>query len=579
MVVVVIGVRVITFAWFRTYAVVIRYAGLSDIYQVFLAVTGGSIFLFGLSVVLRPQGVQLPLSILVIDFFLLLTMMAALRLSMPGLFAIFFNRDIKKVDVVIVGAEQAGAMTRNALRQDQEVNYHIAAFVDDNKDNNNKFLDGVPIVSSFELTNFLDKTRVEKAIFADERMSAGKKNQLVEAFLSRGIDVLQIPFERNWLEKGLDTRLIRDIDIEELLERPAIMLDPDNVYGVLHDQVVLVTGGAGSIGSELVRQIIAQCPRLVVVVDQAESPLVDLELECQEKYAWEQLVCIVGDVTDHGRMRQLYDYYRPEVVFHAAAYKHVPMMEKVPREAIKVNVHGTRIMADLSHEYGVGRFVMVSTDKAVNPTNVMGASKRIAEIYIQSLNQSSKTLFITTRFGNVLGSNGSVVPRFKEQIKNMGPVTVTHPEITRYFMTIPEASQLVLEAGAMGQGGEIYLFDMGEPVRIVDLATKMIRLSGYKPDVDIKIAYTGLRPGEKLYEELLSTEENSIDTHHPKIKRARVREYAFDLIELSINALIDMLVKNEEEEIVRAMKELVPEYKSMNSRFEKLDSSHTNIPQ
>ncbi len=568
---VVMLIRIITFAWFRTYAVVVRYAGLSDIIQVFLAVTGGSIFLLGLSVVLRPQGIVMPLSVLTIDYFLLLTMMSSLRLSMPGLFAIFFNRDAQKVNVVIVGAEQAGAMTRNALRQDQEYNYQVVAFIDDNKDNDNKFLDGVPIVNSYNVTALLKKKAVEKAIFANEKMSAEQKNALVEVFLARNIAVLQIPFEGNWLEKGLASDQIRDIEISDLLERPAIMLEPENVRRELQDRTILVTGGAGSIGSELVRQIIMQQPRLLIVIDQAESPLVELDLECQEKHGFNKLLAIVADVTDIVRMEQIFSEYLPEVVFHAAAYKHVPIMERFPREAIRINVLGTQIIADLSRKYGTAKFVMISTDKAVNPTNVMGASKRIAEIYIQALNTISDTRFITTRFGNVLGSNGSVVPRFKEQIKKKGPVTVTDPNITRYFMTIPEASQLVLEAGSMGQGGEIYLFDMGEPVKIVDLAIKMIQLSGFKPFDEIPIHFTGLRQGEKLYEELLATNENSIETHHPKISRARVREHDFSEIVILVSQLIQLIEVNNDLAIVSAMKLIVPEYLSMNSRFETLD--------
>jgi len=336
----------------------------------------------------------------------------------------------------------------------------------------------------------------------------------------------------------------------------------------------LITGGAGSIGSEIVRQLIKYDPAVIYILDEAESPLVAIDLECREEYSFTKVKPIIADVTDMPRLVKIFDAHKPDIIFHAAAYKHVPIMESYPREAINVNVGGTKNMAMLADVYEVEKFVMVSTDKAVNPTNV----KRIAEIFIQSFDGSSRTRFVTTRFGNVLGSNGSVVPRFKKQIAQGGPVTVTHEEITRYFMTIPEASQLVLEAGAMGDGGEIFLFDMGEPVKIADLATKMIQLSGFTPGQDIHIKYTGLRPGEKLYEELLSTTENSIETHHPKITRARVRQYEFSKVERAINDLVSSLDEVTEMSIVQKMKDIVPEYQSKNSKFGELDSSQSDEP-
>ncbi len=333
----------------------------------------------------------------------------------------------------------------------------------------------------------------------------------------------------------------------------------------------MITGGAGSIGSELVRQIIRFDPAQLIVVDQAETPLVNLELECKERLDFSNLVAIIGDVSDANRMDSIFRTYQPSIVFHAAAYKHVPIMESYPREAINVNVKGTRIIAELSDKYNIEKFVMVSTDKAVNPTNVMGATKRIAEIFIQAFDKHSKTKYITTRFGNVLGSNGSVVPRFKKQIAAGGPITVTHPEITRYFMTIPEASQLVMEAGTMGSGGEIFLFDMGESVKILDLAEKMIQLSGYKPYEEIDIVFTGLRPGEKLYEELLSTKENSLTTHHPKITRAQVRDLQFEYVTKEIDDLINSIDTEDDMHLVAKMKKLVPEYISNNSIYKEID--------
>ena len=356
-----------------------------------------------------------------------------------------------------------------------------------------------------------------------------------------------------------------------MLGREPIKLDNEKIKKQLSNKVVLVTGAAGSIGSEIVRQIVRFSPKKVILLDQAESPLYEIELELLEKTINCEIEVVMGDIRNKDRMDNMFRTFLPEVIYHAAAYKHVPMMENNPSEAILTNVLGTKNMADLSVKYNVKEFVMVSTDKAVNPTNVMGASKRIAEIYIQSINKTSNTRFITTRFGNVLGSNGSVIPRFKKQIDKGGPITITHPEITRYFMTIPEACQLVLEAGAMGQGGEIFIFDMGKSVKIVDLAKKMIRLSGLTIDRDIQIIYTGLRPGEKLYEELLNDQENTLPTHHSQIMIAKVMEYNLEEVSEKINQLVAMFDEQNNEKIVSKMKEIVPEFKSNNSIFEKLD--------
>jgi FlaA1/EpsC-like NDP-sugar epimerase len=335
--------------------------------------------------------------------------------------------------------------------------------------------------------------------------------------------------------------------------------------------VILVTGAAGSIGSEIVRQVIRFGPKRIILVDQAESPLYEMEMELYDKYKQQSYKVVIGDVRNKERMESVFRAFKPTIVFHAAAYKHVPMMELNPSESLLTNVFGTKVLADLSVQYQVEKFVMVSTDKAVNPTNVMGASKRVAEIYIQSLNKIAATKFITTCFGNVLGSSGSVIPRFRQQLENGGPITITHPEISRYFMTIPEACQLVLEAGAMGKGGEIFIFDMGESVKIVDLAKKMIKLSGLVLDKDIKIVYTGLRPGEKLYEELLSDHENTLPTHHKQILVAKVKEYDFAEVSTEIGELITLFKAQDNISIVSKMKELVPEFKSNNSVYEELD--------
>ena len=572
----VLAIRLASFRWFRTYAVIIRFAGASDVLKVFYSVTGGSLLLVGLAILMRPYGATIPLSVLFIDYFLLLAFMAAFRLMMPSLFQMFFGERIEKDNVIIIGAGRLGAITRNLIKQDIKSTYNVVGILDDNKALQNKSLDGIEVSSPLDLEMMLTDQRVDKAIFAIRNISSERKNEIVDLCLAHNIQLLQVPFQAAWADENFQISQIKEIQIEDLLDRPVIALDVDNVTRQYKDKKVMITGGAGSIGSEIVRQLIKYDPAQIYILDEAESPLVAIDLECKEELAFTKVQPIIADVTDMPRMVKIFDQYKPDIIFHAAAYKHVPIMESYPREALSVNVGGTKNIAMLADVYQVEKFVMVSTDKAVNPTNVMGASKRIAEIFIQSFNASSRTEFITTRFGNVLGSNGSVVPRFKKQIAQGGPITVTHKEITRYFMTIPEASQLVLEAGAMGEGGEIFLFDMGQPVKIADLATKMIQLSGLTPGQDIEIRYTGLRPGEKLYEELLATKENSIETHHPKITRAKVRQYDFGQIERVINDLVSSLDESSDMKLVQQMKQIVPEYQSQNSVFGELDSERND---
>jgi len=569
-------VRLVSFRWFRTYAVIIRYAGASDVLRAFYAVTGGSLLLIGLAILLRPYGISLSLSVLFIDYFLLVAFMAALRLMMPSLYQMIFGKRINKDDILIIGAGRLGAITRNLIKQDIKSSFNIVGILDDNQTIQNKSLDGIPVTSPAHISELLEKNQVSKAIFAIKNIDSQRKNEIVDLCLQHNIQVLQVPSEASWANDNFKINQIKEIEIEDLLDRPVIALDENNVRRQYKDKKVMITGGAGSIGSEIIRQLIKYDPAQIFILDEAESPLVAIDLECKEELLFSKVRPIIGDVTDMPRLVKIFDKYKPDIIFHAAAYKHVPIMESYPSEAISVNVGGTKNMAMLADVYEVEKFVMVSTDKAVNPTNVMGASKRIAEIFIQSFNSSSRTNFITTRFGNVLGSNGSVVPRFKKQIAQGGPVTVTHKEITRYFMTIPEASQLVLEAGAMGEGGEIFLFDMGEPVKISDLAKKMIQLSGLTPDQDIEVKYTGLRPGEKLYEELLATKENSIETHHPKITKAKVREYDFVKVEKTIHDLVINIDKDSDMDTVRKMKNIVPEYQSQNSRFKELDVDSTD---
>jgi FlaA1/EpsC-like NDP-sugar epimerase len=409
---------------------------------------------------------------------------------------------------------------------------------------------------------------------AINNMSAKSKRKISDIFLDRGVVVKALPPVDKWVEGEFAMNQIHNVKIEDLLGREVIQMNNKRIGEEISGKVILVTGAAGSIGSEIVRQLIAYFPAKLVLVDQAESALYDLEYELAGKVpANVQLIVNVADVSDTRRVSKIFKSHRPDIIFHAAAYKHVPLMENNPYEAIKTNVIGTRILSELAAEVGVEKFVLVSTDKAVNPTNVMGATKRLAEMYTQSMNQLEgvKTKFIATRFGNVLGSNGSVIPLFKKQIERGGPVTVTHPEITRYFMTIPEACELVLEAATMGQGGEVFVFDMGESVKIIDLAKKMITLSGLRVDKDIEIRYTGLRPGEKLYEELLNNDENTLPTHHPKILIAEVNTPSYAYMEVATNDLNHLLSSGTNNSIVAKIKEIIPEYKSNNSVFETLD--------
>ena len=399
----------------------------------------------------------------------------------------------------------------------------------------------------------------------------------LDIFINNNLSVLTLPPMSIWQNDMPSIKQIKSIQIEDLLERPKIDISNENIAKQLKSKVILVTGAAGSIGGEIVRQVIRYNPKLLILVDQAESPMHELKLQIEEQYPDMNFTSFLGDVRNKERMEFMIDLYRPDIIYHAAAYKHVPLMEDNPVESIQVNVKGTKIMADLAVKYKVERFVMISTDKAVNPTNIMGASKRIAEIYVQSLYRNLQkegeftTKFITTRFGNVLGSNGSVIPHFKNQIEKGGPITVTHPEIIRYFMTIPEACMLVLEAGSMGHGGEIFIFDMGSPVKIVNLARKMIRLAGFIPEVDIKIEFTGLRPGEKLYEELLNQKEITTKTHNPKIMIAKVQEYHFETISVQIDELIQYSSMCKDFLTVSLMKKIVPEFLSKNSQYERLD--------
>jgi FlaA1/EpsC-like NDP-sugar epimerase len=477
----------------------------------------------------------------------------------------------EKVNVLVYGAGVSGLITKRTISKDRFINQKIIGFLDDNRKLHNTRLEGTRIYSPEKINELAKEFDIKTVIIAIQNPEKENINRIVEKCLSLGISVQKVPRPKSWINGEFSSKQLSKINIEDLLGRKPIQLDQGKISEELKGKVVIVTGAAGSIGSGLVRQIGNYEPKNIILLDQAESALYDLQQELHAKGNAFPFDIVIGDIRNYDRLKRVFEFYKPEYVFHAAAYKHVPLMENNPSEAVLTNVKGTKNLVDLALEYGVEKFVMISTDKAVNPTNVMGASKRVAEIYAQTKNQLGKTKFVTTRFGNVLGSNGSVIPLFQKQIEQGGPLTITDERITRFFMTIPEACQLVLEAGSMGNGGEIFVFDMGKSVKIIDLAKKMIQLSGLEIGKDIEIKVTGLRPGEKLYEELLASEENTIPTHNPQILIAKTKENSEDQLKV-IEDLIQLFDNQQNEQIVRKMKDIVPEYISNNSEFEKLDN-------
>ncbi|TWR27995.1 polysaccharide biosynthesis protein [Mucilaginibacter achroorhodeus] len=564
----------------RIHTGLIRYSNTRDVLRIF-----GSVFISSiiyLAVITLWIKKYLHVSSSTIDFVLLVnfsvssTLLILLRSAVKSAFNYLNNYSAGNKSVVLIyGSDNSAVLVKQAL-ETSATNFVVAGFVDNDPNKINKEIQAVKVYDISKLAKIKEKRSVDKMIIMNHHLDEQEKRTALENCLALGIQVLTVPPSDQWIYGKLNLQQIKDLKIEDLLQRKTIQIDTTRISQDLKDKRVLVTGAAGSIGSEIVQQVLQYGPAMVILCDQAESPLHEVRLEIEEKFPHIPVVIFIGDIRNYYRMHKLFSDHRPEVVYHAAAYKHVPMMEENPSEAIRANVLGTKNIADLCLAFRADKFVMVSTDKAVNPTNVMGASKRIAEIYIQSLKDSPAnkgTCFITTRFGNVLGSNGSVIPRFRAQIQKGGPITVTHPEITRYFMTIPEAVHLVLEAGTMGSGGEIFIFDMGEPVKIVDLALKMIKLAGLQPDRDIKIVYSGLRPGEKLYEELLNSGENTMPTHHEKIKISRVITYPHEQVANDINELISLNKQGDEMATVGKMKDIVPEFLSKNSKFEHLDNN------
>jgi FlaA1/EpsC-like NDP-sugar epimerase len=578
----VVGLYLILFLITKSFSGIIRHSGVDDAIKIITAsiISGLVILLASISFLEHDDGILsdfIPKGVIIIHSLLVLLVLMLSRIAVRGVYLLAKGGNDTSVAVVIYGAGSAGVITNDTLFRDRKVDYIVKCFIDDNKRLQGKYLYGKKIEAPCHVLTdkYVRKHKIDEIILAIEEISSEKKNEIVDKCLEIGVKVRIIPPIDKWVNGELSSTQIKEVNIEDLLDRKAIVLDDKNTLKEVRGKIVLVTGAAGSIGSEIVRQLITKYPVKLILFEQAESPLHDLRIEIGagllKKYPAVDVEFVIGDIRNKEFVKGIFNKFRPSIVYHAAAYKHVPLMEEYPSQAVNTNIRGTKNIADASVEYGVKKFVMVSTDKAVNPTNVMGASKRIAEIYIQSLSKTqTETKFITTRFGNVLGSNGSVIPMFKKQIDAGGPLTVTHQDITRYFMTIPEACQLVLEAGAMGNGGEIFIFDMGKSVKIVDVAKKMIQLSGLEYPGDIDIVYTGLRPGEKLYEELLASKEGTVPTHHPKIMIANIRDIDHEEANKSISKLTS-LIGADPMVLVAKMKEIVPEFVSNNSLYEELD--------
>lgn len=554
---------------FRPYAGLIRHTTLTDISLVFVSTSSSAALLFSFSLIARllklDQNYVIPISIILIHYVLITVFLFFMRISVKVLFR-FATSSVKTSTkrVLIYGAGEMGFVVKRVLLSDPRGGFSVQGFIDDSKHLQGKKINGIHVYGpDIFSSDFIVRHKIETLILAIRQLAPSKKGDIIRKAIKYNLEILETPAIEKWLNGQLEVHQLQKAKLEDLLGRDPIKLDMELIRKGLARKTILVTGAAGSIGSEIVRQLSRFMTHKIILVDQAETPTFHLENELRKNFSHVKFKTQLADITNTEKMEVIFQTYHPEIVFHAAAYKHVPLMEENPHEALRVNVGGTKVLIDLSVKYGVEKFVMISSDKSVNPTNIMGASKRVCEMMVQTkaMKEGVKTQFVITRFGNVLGSSGSVIPLFKQQIEEGGPVTVTHPEITRYFMTIPEACQLVLEAGFIGKGNEIFVFDMGKPVKIVDLAINMIRLSGLEPDKDIKIEFIGLRPGEKLYEELLSNMEEVLPTHHEKIKIAKVERRDFKNEVLRVIASLKNLYGLSEQEIIELFEVLVPEYK------------------
>lgn len=577
------GISVMFFIIFKTYSGIIRYSTFMDASRVFFAVFFSNLTLISINFLLTKffnKAIFLNIGFF-INAILAFVLMFSFRMFVKLIHDYFKDSFLtsNKVPILIFGVTSHSVSIARMIKSNDSLNYKLVGFISMTSHAANKTLMGVPVYyGKNQYLNVLASGKVKALLIIPSEINRSTKQEIVDICLENNVQVISPPPISEWVDGKPKTGEMKNIQIEDLLGREPIQINENKIGRELEGKCILVTGAAGSIGSEIVRQVSRFKPSTLILCDYAESPTYEIQLELQEKFPELNFVPLVSDVRNFRQMDRIFSTYRPQYVYHAAAYKHVPLMEEYPSEAVLTNVCGTKNIADLSVKYCAEVFVMVSTDKAVNPSNVMGASKRIAEMYTQSLYQylqkkgkEGVTRFITTRFGNVLGSNGSVIPRFKDQIAKGGPITVTHPEIIRYFMTIPEACRLVMEASVMGRGGEIFIFDMGEPVKIVDLAERMIRLAGLIPGKDIKIEFTGLRPGEKLYEELLNNKEYTRPTHHEKIMIAAVRQDDYERVSSEIQELVEYAQSYDAVNVVRTMKEIVPEYISYNSNFEVLD--------
>ena len=560
---------------FKSYSGMIRHTTIRDTYKIIIANLCALVILFLLTVLSRKYEwnviFNIPLSILLIHSGAVTILLFFFRVFVKIFYEFASSSSHERKNVLIYGTGELGILVKRLIEGDPKDIYRIKGFVDDDKKIQGKKVDGYQVFSRQVLTkDFIVDEEIKVFIIAISFIAPAKKKEIIESMIEFGCEILDTPSFDTWMNGHLEVRNLKKVKFEDLLGRDPITLDLDKIQNGLTGKTILVTGGAGSIGSEIARQLTRFKIKRLVIVDQAETPSFYLGEELKNKFPDCDFRMIIGDVTRSEYIEEIFSKYRPEIVFHAAAYKHVPIMEVHPHEAFRVNVGGTKIVSDLAIKFDVEKFVMISSDKAVNPTNVMGATKKICELLVhaQSKRKGINTQFITTRFGNVLGSNGSVIPLFNKQILDGGPVTITHPDITRFFMTIPEACQLVLEAGFMGNGGEIYVFDMGKPVRVMDVALNLIKLSGLEPYKDIQIKYVGLRPGEKLFEELFAEDEPMIPTHHPKISIAQVAENDCEIISTAIESILGSLNKMSKTMIIEKMQEIVPGYKS---KFELID--------